>query len=232
MLLAVVQEGTATKADLQMFDVAGKSGTARRTSQHAGYTEGNYTASFVGLFPGKDPQYVVLVKLDSPQGRHYAGGEVAAPVTKIILRAALAARDAALNREDLAASEKSSPAEATGETARSSSEAMVEKNSNDPTQHIDRASFDPGSNLTPRDSTQVGTSYRVDLPAALKTAPLQISPRAVPDVRGLPIREAVRVIHAAGFRVRIIADGTAGTLPTAGTMAPPGSIVQLGRRTE
>ncbi|HEV7836709.1 MAG TPA: penicillin-binding protein 2, partial [Gemmatimonadaceae bacterium] len=66
MLLAVVQEGTATKADLATFEVAGKSGTARRTSQNSGYTAGNYTASFVGLFPGNDPQYVVLVKLDNP----------------------------------------------------------------------------------------------------------------------------------------------------------------------
>src|SRR3954462_14381509 len=106
MLLAVVQEGPATKADLQTFDVAGKSGTARRTSGSAGYTLGNYTASFVGLFPGNDPQYVVLVKLDSPKGGHYAGGDIAAPVTRIVLRAALAARNAALNREDLAASEK------------------------------------------------------------------------------------------------------------------------------
>src|SRR3954466_1510646 len=106
MLLAVVQEGTATKADLATFDVAGKSGTARRTSRDEGYTTGNYTASFVGLFPGNDPQYVVLVKLDSPKGAHYAGGDIAAPVTQIVLRAALSARDAALNREDLAASER------------------------------------------------------------------------------------------------------------------------------
>ncbi|MFL5488148.1 MAG: peptidoglycan D,D-transpeptidase FtsI family protein, partial [Gemmatimonadaceae bacterium] len=107
MLLAVVQEGTATKADLATFEVAGKSGTARRTTPNAGYTNGNYTASFVGLFPGNDPQYVVLVKLDSPQGAHYAGGDIAAPVSRIVLRAALAARDAALDREGLAASEKS-----------------------------------------------------------------------------------------------------------------------------
>src|SRR5256714_9005086 len=45
MLLAVVQEGTATKADLSTFDVAGKSGTARRTSENLGYTAGNYPAS-------------------------------------------------------------------------------------------------------------------------------------------------------------------------------------------
>src|SRR3954451_5649457 len=113
MLLAVVQEGTATKADLATFDVAGKSGTARRTSRDEGYTAGNYTASFVGLFPGNDPQYVVLVKLDSPKGAHYAGGDIAAPVTQIVLRAALSARDAALNREDLAASERDASAKPT-----------------------------------------------------------------------------------------------------------------------
>src|SRR5918912_489706 len=107
MLRAVVEEGTATKADMSTFEVAGKSGTARRTSTNAGYTMGNYTASFVGLFPGNDPQYVFLVKLDSPKGGHYAGGDIAAPVTQIVLRAALAARDAALDRHDLAAAEKS-----------------------------------------------------------------------------------------------------------------------------
>src|ERR671939_276097 len=106
MLRAVVEEGTATKADMSTFEVAGKSGTARRTSGSAGYTTGNYTASFVGLFPGNDPQYVVLVKLDSPKGAHYAGGDIAAPVTQVVLRAALAARDAALDRGGLAASEK------------------------------------------------------------------------------------------------------------------------------
>src|SRR3954469_13121403 len=121
MLLAVVQEGTATKADLATFDVAGKSGTARRTSGSAGYTPGNYTASFVGLFPGNDPQYVVLVKLDSPKGAHYAGGDIAAPVTQVVLRAALAARDAALDRHDLAASEKTVLAKKEDEAATISS---------------------------------------------------------------------------------------------------------------
>ena len=73
MLLAVVRDGTATKADLQTFDVAGKSGTARRTSQNSGYTAGNYTASFVGLFPGKDPQYVVLCEAGQPEGETLHG---------------------------------------------------------------------------------------------------------------------------------------------------------------
>jgi cell division protein FtsI (penicillin-binding protein 3) len=217
MLLAVVQEGTATKADLQTFDVAGKSGTARRTSQSAGYVAGNYTASFVGLFPGKDPQYVVLVKLDNPRGKHYAGGDIAAPVTQIVLRAALAARDAALNREDLATSEKTAVGSTAGQRSR------------DPTEHIDAASYDPTDNLKPRDIAEGTKSYLLDLPASHIAVPVAIAPRAVPDVRDLSVREAVRTLHAAGFRVRLSAGSASGTSPAAGTIAPPGIIVQLNR---
>jgi len=229
MLLAVVQEGTATKADLQTFDVAGKSGTARRTSEHAGYTAGNYTASFVGLFPGNDPQYVVLVKLDSPKGKHYAGGDIAAPVTQIVLRAALAARDAALNREDLAASEKHTVANA-GESGSASRATLVVANrqdNSDPTVHVDRASFDPTENLASRGEPEQTATYLVELPSNPKTPPIPLTARAVPDVRGLPIREAVRALHAAGFRVQLTTTAQPGTLPTAGTVAAPGTLVQL-----
>ena len=105
MLLGVVESGTATRADLATYLLGGKSGTARRTVEGKGYVPGNYTASFVGLFPADRPQYVVLVKIDSPPHAYY-GGEIAAPVTKVVLRAALAARDAALNRAELATVER------------------------------------------------------------------------------------------------------------------------------
>ena len=233
MLLAVVQEGTATKADLQTFDVAGKSGTARRTSQNAGYTAGNYTASFVGLFPGKDPQYVVLVKLDSPKGKHYAGGDIAAPVTQIVLRAALAARDAALNREDLAASEKTVIAKAddnsSGKSSSIAANASAREVSRDPAEHVDAATYDPSDNLKPRDASEGTRSFTVDLPATPRSAPIAVAPRPVPDVKGLSVREAVRALHAAGFRVRLSTAPASGTLPAAGTIAAPESIVQLNR---
>lgn len=241
MLLAVVQEGTATKADLATFEVAGKSGTARRTSQNAGYTAGNYTASFVGLFPGNDPQYVVLVKLDNPKGAHYAGGDIAAPVTQIVLRAALAARDAALDREGLAASEKSTVAQA-DDSPRKSQAALAARfpraSRGDATDPVDRASYDPSDNLSPRTPTEGTASYVVDLPAAPRApgrpavAPPPLTPRLVPDVRGLSVRQAVRALHSAGFRVRIVTASSSGTLPAAGTMAAPGSMVQLTRPLE
>jgi cell division protein FtsI (penicillin-binding protein 3) len=233
MLLAVVQEGTATKADLATFEVAGKSGTARRTTTNAGYTAGNYTASFVGLFPGNDPQYVVLVKLDNPKGAHYAGGEIAAPVTGIVLRAALAARDAALDREGLAASEKSVLAQDQPGTKPVSPPGarFARASGRDAADGVDRSSYDPSDNLVPRAPMETA-SYTVDLPASPKSTVVAVkalTPRAIPDVRGLAVREAVRVLHGAGFRVRLITASSSGTLPAAGTMAAPGSIVQLTR---
>lgn len=236
MLLAVVREGTATKADLATFDVAGKSGTARRTSQNAGYVAGNYTASFVGLFPGNDPQYVVLVKLDNPRGAHYAGGDIAAPVTQIVLRAALAARDAALDREDLAASEKSAVAQAHVDPATGRNSAaevkFVRRNDAEGPDRPAQDSYDPNRNVAKRDPREGTASYVIELPASLKSAAVAIASRAIPDVRGLSVREAVRAIHSAGFRVRLIAASTAGTFPAAGTIAAPGTLVQLSRPLE
>lgn len=207
MLLAVVQEGTATKADLETFAVAGKSGTARRTSLNAGYTAGNYTASFVGLFPAEDPQYVVLVKLDSPSGSHYAGGDIAAPVTRIVLRAALAARDAALNRESLATA---APAPATlvrNGTERDTSVAAAESTA-----------------LAPAPVA----AHLIQLPLKPRPKAAALAPRIVPGVGELSLRAAVATLHSRGFRVRLINAASMTTWPAAGTVAPAGSIVELG----
>jgi cell division protein FtsI (penicillin-binding protein 3) len=229
MLRAVVEEGTATKADLATFEVAGKSGTARRTSANAGYTTGNYTASFVGLFPGNDPQYVVLVKLDSPKGAHYAGGDIAAPVTQIILRAALAARDAALDRHDLAASEKDpakeAPASSTSSRVADSRSDAVER----ARQQLSAATYDPNGNVV---AEKDPPPVIVDLPSTLRTVAPPSAMRAVPDVRGLPVRAAVRALHQAGFRVRLTEAPATYTLPAAGVMAAPGTLVQLAHSVE
>jgi cell division protein FtsI (penicillin-binding protein 3) len=228
MLRAVVEEGTATKADLATFEVAGKSGTARRTSENAGYTTGNYTASFVGLFPGNDPQYVVLVKLDSPKGAHYAGGDIAAPVTQIILRAALAARDAALDRHDLAASERGPNDGAASST--SSGVADTRSKALDRSQQQLKAyAYDPSGNVG---AVTDPPAVVVDLPSALHTTVPPSALRAVPDVRGLSIRAAVHAIHQAGFRVRLSEAPTTYTLPAAGAMTAPGTLVQLAHSPE
>jgi cell division protein FtsI (penicillin-binding protein 3) len=100
LLKSVVDGGTAEGTSLATFELAGKTGTAK-VAEHGRYVKGAYKASFVGMFPADEPQIVILVKLDNPTKSIY-GGKAAAPVTKTILEAAIAARDAALDRRGLA----------------------------------------------------------------------------------------------------------------------------------
>ncbi|HVD60354.1 MAG TPA: penicillin-binding transpeptidase domain-containing protein [Gemmatimonadaceae bacterium] len=212
MLLGVVESGTATRADLATYLLGGKSGTARRTEQGKGYVLGNYTASFVGLFPADKPQYVVLVKLDSPRHDYY-GGEIAAPVTKVVLRAALAARDAALNREELATVERVRGGNADS-LAQSESAAAGSSNATEPVRELEEAPAQHGA-------------VTIALPFAPRKQVVDQTPRDVPDVTGLTLRDAVRALHRSGFRVRLTPQRGGATIPAAGTMLPPGSIVKL-----
>lgn len=72
-------EGTAPKAQVAGFRVAGKTGTAYKP-ERGGYAKNKYVASFVGFAPADKPKFVVAVMVDEPgAGQHY-GGQVAAPV--------------------------------------------------------------------------------------------------------------------------------------------------------
>ena len=74
--------GTARRAKLEFYSVAGKTGTAQKPGP-GGYIPGKYYASFVGFFPADRPALCILVGLDEPTGKYY-GGLTAAPVFKAI----------------------------------------------------------------------------------------------------------------------------------------------------
>jgi cell division protein FtsI/penicillin-binding protein 2 len=76
-------EGTAPKAALGHYIVAGKTGTAQKSSGPAGYLPGKYFASFIGFFPADNPEVCISVMLDEPKHGYY-GGQIAAPVFKQI----------------------------------------------------------------------------------------------------------------------------------------------------
>lgn len=71
--------GTAKAANLDLYGVAGKTGTAHKVGG-GGYESGQYMAYFAGFAPAKDPRIAIVVVIDNPKGRQYYGGEVAAPV--------------------------------------------------------------------------------------------------------------------------------------------------------
>ena len=82
-LKTVVQSGgTATRAALEYYTVAGKTGTAQKAGR-GGYIPGKYYSAFVGFFPADRPALCIYVALDEPAGEYY-GGLTAAPVFKAI----------------------------------------------------------------------------------------------------------------------------------------------------
>ena len=85
MLRDVVIEGTGTKAEIPGYQVAGKTGTAAIPLPTGGYSSEKYVSSFVGFVPAGNPQLLVLVTVDEPQGAIF-GGMVAAPVFQEIAK--------------------------------------------------------------------------------------------------------------------------------------------------
>lgn len=73
MLVGVVENGHGRAARISGFEIAGKTGTAQIPKpQDRGYIEGQNIVSFVGFAPVDNPQFTILVKLDSPRGSPWA----------------------------------------------------------------------------------------------------------------------------------------------------------------
>lgn len=78
----VTPDGTAAKAALDYYTVAGKTGTAQKVI-NGQYANDKFFSSFIGFFPAENPELCISVVLDEPKGGHY-GGQVAAPAFKQI----------------------------------------------------------------------------------------------------------------------------------------------------
>lgn len=88
MLRDVVIEGTGIEAEVDGYQVAGKTGTAAKPDPRGGYSTSRYVASFVGVVPASNPRLVILVTVDEPHGAIW-GGVVAAPAFQEIAKFAL-----------------------------------------------------------------------------------------------------------------------------------------------
>ncbi|MBI4660932.1 MAG: penicillin-binding protein 2 [Verrucomicrobia bacterium] len=79
----VSTNGTARRAKLDHYSVAGKTGTGQKPG-NGGYLPGKYFSSFVGFFPADNPELCVSVFLDEPKLPTYYGGLTAAPAFRSI----------------------------------------------------------------------------------------------------------------------------------------------------
>lgn len=84
----VSSTGTAPKAAISGYRIAGKTGTVKKPVA-GGYAEERYVSLFAGLAPASDPRFVCVVTVDEPRGDVYYGGLVAAPVFREVIAGAL-----------------------------------------------------------------------------------------------------------------------------------------------
>ena len=86
MMRGVVSiDGTAVKAKVPGYSVAGKTGTVRKLKPTGGYEEHRHWSAFVGVIPATEPRLVGLVFVDEPTNGIYYGGLVAAPVFSAVM---------------------------------------------------------------------------------------------------------------------------------------------------
>lgn len=88
METVVTPAGTGSRAALDWYSVAGKTGTVHKVGAQ-GYEDQKYISSFVGIAPADDPQVITVVVINEPPTDHYYGGEVPAPVFRGIMNQAL-----------------------------------------------------------------------------------------------------------------------------------------------
>lgn len=89
MMEAVVsREGTAIKAKIPGYRVAGKTGTVKKLGPD-GYLDDKYLSLFAGIVPVSKPRLVAVVLFDEPSNGDYYGGAVAAPVFSSVMAEAL-----------------------------------------------------------------------------------------------------------------------------------------------
>ncbi|HVP19214.1 MAG TPA: penicillin-binding protein [Spirochaetia bacterium] len=80
MEAATSNAGTARRAAVPGVRISAKTGTAQVASPTGGYSDKDFIASLLGIFPTDDPRFIVYVVLENPKGESYYGSTIAAPI--------------------------------------------------------------------------------------------------------------------------------------------------------
>ncbi len=193
--------GTATRAALEYFDVAGKTGTAQKVEDGV-YVKGKYVASFIGYVPAGDPELLIYAVVDEPRPQYY-GGLVAAPIFQRVA-------DQALYQLGVAGSQ--------GKAERKI--ALEEK----------VASPSVGA-------SSLQAAARVEGEASGEESPLieveaALSKGEVPNLRGISLRELLRVFNRSPYRLESQGVGfVVQQSPAPGAPLSDGSVVRVALKT-
>jgi cell division protein FtsI (penicillin-binding protein 3) len=207
MLEGVVRQGTAQNISASHYRIAGKTGTAQKLINGL-YVEGRYNTSFAGYFPADKPKYSCIVVVDNPKGfsmsQLYAGS-VAAPVFKEIADR-IYAYDVSMHKPT-----RRKPLESTRPVT------LVGKQE-------ELVAISKSLKLNPLPEAGEWVQGSVTAAGKVRWRPRPVERTDVPDLRGMPLRDALYLMENKGFRVAFRGSGK-----VAAQSLPPGSKV-LGQK--
>ena len=232
LLKGVVTHGTGKSAALPGYDIAGKTGTAQQVAEgKIGYESGAYVSSFVGFLPADDPRLLCLVAIDRPTGTHWASA-VASPTFRRIMQRVLTRRQnlkpSLLAKADI---QKSQP----GAKRRmvmpniiglslQSAEKVLRRYRMSATFEVPYRS---NAAFVTEQSVQAGEPLNSDVRISVKCKPMMVAHSpfdiSVPNLNGLPLRQAINRLSIEGLRTSISGNGL-----VASQSLLPGSVVKSG----
>ena len=195
----VVLKGTGKKAAVNGIAVAGKTGTSQKVV-NGGYQEKKYVVSFIGFAPALDPRIVCVVVLDEPVYPYYWGAESAAPLFGKIVEGINLSTDLFCDAAgaNIAVDGKSGGSRRVPNFLRLTTDEAIDLAS-------DRGLTVQCPDVkgvvfsqTPDPGTLIGRREDVKLMVRAAAAESESS-RTVPDVAGLSIREARRLLLSCGL---------------------------------
>ena len=185
LLEGVVLQGTAKNILNENYTIAGKTGTAQKLI-NGKYTETYYT-SFAGYFPADRPKYSMIVVIDSPKGFAAYGGDVSAPVFKEIADR-IFALDMELNprnQSKILQAQSQDPAL-----------PVIHAGKGEELQGIfEKLALNVKSPSSEDWVKPVSTTTKVNLAINNTEVPV------VPDVSGMPLRDALYILENKGLKV-------------------------------
>jgi cell division protein FtsI (penicillin-binding protein 3) len=191
MLEGVVNAGLAKHIKSDLYQIAGKTGTARKLINGV-YTEGKNYTSFAGYFPADKPKYSCIVIIDNPKssGADYTryAGSVAAPVFKEVADR-IYAYDVAIQKpvKD-SIPEKSADVKWAGATE-------------------DLSVISKSLNMTPAPAESRYAAASLYKKGKTKWNLRDVESRDVPDLLGMSMRDALYLMENKGFRVTFKGSG-------------------------
>jgi cell division protein FtsI/penicillin-binding protein 2 len=228
MLTAVVDSGTAKAARIAGLALAGKTGTAQKYDASIGtYGQGMYLSSFVGFAPAGAPSLVGVVVIDEPRGGHYYGGEIAAPVFREVLLDLRRLPDGPLGTGSTQVALKPpAPAAVVVPDLRLLPPRAAERRLAEYGLHARFAGRGP--RVLAQDPAAGRAAERGAGVTVWLAAPDDSLGFALPDLVGLPLREALRRLTLRQVQARIEGRGVVvRQQPAAGAAARPGSECRL-----